>query len=353
MRVSADHLRAVSLAVLSSLGVDAGEAVTVADNLVMAERRGIATHGVNFLVPLADRIARKLVVVPTKVTVLGDADATAHLDGGNGLGQTAATRGMRMAIDRARRYGVGLVLVRNTNHIGLLAWYTLMAANEGLVGFSACNGAASMAPWGGAEAFFGTNPFSIAAPGGEGETPIVLDMSTSIVARGKIRRAERLKEKIPPGWALDASGSPTEDPTAAMKGTLLPIGGPKGYGMALFIDLVSGLLSGSKYSRDVKTFHQPEGPTGVGVTLLAIDIARFMPLARFRTLVAEYGGSIRGSKKSRDASRIFLPGEIEAEREIASATKGIEIDEPVVQSLDKLLEKAGAEIRMKDGEVRG
>ena len=209
-----------------------------------------------------------------------------------------------------------------------------------------------MAPWGGAEAVFGTNPFSVAAPGGEGD-PVVLDMSTSIVARGKVRRALRLKERIPLGWALDAAGSPTDDPQAAMKGTLLPIGGPKGYGMALFIDLVSGLLSGSSYSRGVKTFHQPEGPTGVGVMLLAIDIARFMPLDRFRTLLAEYGSSIRGSKKARDTARIYLPGEIEAERERASAVKGIEVDEPVCQSLDKLLEKAGSKIRMKDGEVRG
>jgi LDH2 family malate/lactate/ureidoglycolate dehydrogenase len=352
VRVSAEHLTAVSVAVLGAMGVDAGEAKTAADNLVMAERRGIATHGVNFLIPLADRIGRKLVIVPTKVTVLSDADAVAHLDGGNGLGQTAATQGMRLAIEKARRYGIGLVLIRNTNHIGLLAWYTLMAAREGLVGFSACNGAASMAPWGGAEPFFGTNPFSVAAPGGDG-APLVLDMSTSIVARGKIRRAERLRERIPLGWALDDTGSPTEDPAAAMKGTLLPIGGPKGYGMALFIDLVSGLLSGSKYSRDVKTFHQPAGPTGVGVTLLAVDIARFMPLEQFRALVAEYAGSIRGSRKAREAPRIYLPGEIEAERELNSANYGIEIDEPVAQSIDGLLQKAGLAMRMKDGEVRG
>ena len=259
---------------------------------------------------------------------------------------------MRSAIDKARRFGVGLSLVRNTNHIGLLAWYTLMAAGEGLVGFCACNGAASMAPWGGAEALFGTNPFSVAAPGGDAD-PIVLDMSTSIVARGKIRRAQRLKERIPPGWALDAAGNPTDDPQAAMKGTLLPIGGPKGYGMALFIDLVSGLLSGSKYSRDVTTFHQPEGPTGVGVTLLAIDIARFMPLDAFRSLVAEYGRTIRGSGKARDTARIYLPGEIEAERERASAAKGIEVDPPVCESLDALLSKKGLSMRMKDGEVHG
>jgi LDH2 family malate/lactate/ureidoglycolate dehydrogenase len=352
VRVSVDHLAAVSVSLLKAMGVDAGEARLVADVLLMAERRGIATHGVNFLPLLADRIEHGQVIIPTKVTTISDADAVTHLDGGNGLGQTAATQGMRSAIDKARRYGIGLTLVRNTNHIGLLAWYTLMAANEGLVGFSACNGAASMAPWGGAEPFFGTNPFSVAAPGGDG-TPIVLDMSTSIVARGKIRRAERLKEHIPLGWALDAAGNPTDDPQAAMKGTLLPIGGPKGYGMALFIDLVSGLLSGSSYSRGVKTFHKPEGPTGVGVTLLAVDVARFMPLDTFRTLLAEYSSSIRGSAKARDTSRIYLPGEIEAERELSSTKKGIEVDEPVCKSLDTLLGKSGLKIRLKDGEVHG
>lgn len=350
MRVSADHLRAVSLAVLSSLGVDPAEAATVADNLVMAERRGIATHGVNFLVPLADRISRGLVAVPTKVATVSDADAVAHLDGGNGLGQTAATAAMRLAIEKARRLGIGLVLVRNTNHIGLLAWYTLMAAEAGMVGFAACNGAASMAPTGGAEAFFGTNPFSVAAPGPAGD-PIVLDMSTSIVARGKIRRAERLKEKIPLGWALDPAGNPTDDPAAAMKGTLLPIGGPKGYGLAFFVDLVSGLLAGSRYGREVKTFHQPEGPTGVGVTVLALDVARFMPPDAFRALVAKHADEIRGSRRTAGVARIWLPGEIEAERERASAAKGIEVDAPVAESIDKLLAKAGLAIRVKDGEV--
>ena len=350
MRIAADHLATVSVALLKAMGVDEGEAKTVADNLVMAEKRGISTHGVNFLPLLADRIERGQVIVPTTVTVVSDADAVTHLDGGNGLGQTAATKGMRSSIDKARRFGIGLSLIRNTNHIGLLAYYTLMAANEGLVGFCTCNSAASMAPWGGAEPFFGTNPFSIASPGGDG-TPVVLDMSTSIVARGKIRRALRLKERIPLGWALDAGGSPTDDPQAAMEGTLLPIGGPKGYGMGMFIDLISGLLSGSKYSRDVKTFHKPEGPTGVGVTSLAIDITRFMPLDTFCSLLGQHGRAIRGSAKGREAGRIYLPGEIEAERERLSEKRGVEVDATVCQSLDALLSKAGLSMRLKDGEV--
>jgi LDH2 family malate/lactate/ureidoglycolate dehydrogenase len=176
-------------------------------------------------------------------------------------------------------------------------------------------------------------------------------MSTSIVARGKIRRAIRLKERIPAGWAIDAAGNPTDDPQAAMQGTLLPIAGPKGYGMALFIDMISGLLSGAKYGREVKTFHQPDGPTGVGVTALAIDVARFMPLDAFRALVREHSGTIRGSRKARGSERIYLPGEIEAEREGLSVERGIEVDEPVCQSLDKMLAKAGLAMRMEDGEV--
>jgi len=352
VRVSARHLSDVTVVLLHAMGVDAREAKLVADVLVMAERRGIATHGVNFLPLLADRIEQGQVIIPTRVTVISDADAVTHLDGGNGLGQTAAEQGMRSAIDKARRFGVGLSLVRNTNHIGLLAYYTLMAADEGLVGFCMCNSAASMAPWGGAEPFFGTNPFSVASPGGDG-TPVVLDMSTSIVARGKIRRALRLKEPIPLGWALDAGGSPTHDPQEAMGGTLLPVGGPKGYGMALFIDLISGLLSGSKYSRDVKTFHKPEGPTGVGVTTLAIEIARFMPLDTFHSLVEEHSRAIRGSAKAREAGRIYLPGEIEAERERLSEKSGVEVDAATCRSLDALLEKYGLPIRLKDGDVSG
>jgi LDH2 family malate/lactate/ureidoglycolate dehydrogenase len=318
----------------------------------MADMRGIPTHGVYFLPMLAERVERGLVALPTALKVVSDSGAVVHLDGGNGLGQTAVAEGMRAAIEKARRFGVGLALIRHTNHIGLLAYYSLLAAAQGMIGFCMCNGAASMAPWGGAEAFFGSNPFSVAAPGG-GEAPVVLDMSTTVVARGKIRRALRRKERIPLGWALDAGGVPTDDPEAAMKGTLLPIGGPKGYGMAFFIDLICGLLAGSRYGRELKSFHQPEGPTGVGVATAAIDISRFMPLATFASLVDAHARAIRGSAKAEDAGRIYLPGEIEGEREHLSAERGVEVDDSVCQALDGLLEKKGLAMRLKDGEIPG
>jgi LDH2 family malate/lactate/ureidoglycolate dehydrogenase len=207
-----------------------------------------------------------------------------------------------------------------------------------------------MAPWGGAEAFFGTNPFSIAAPRGAGN-PIVLDMSTTVVARGKIRRAVKLKEAIPLGWALDANGVPTDDPEAAIGGTLIPVGEHKGYGMAFFIDLVCGLLSGSSYARSVRTFHKPEGPTGVGVMMMAVEINRFMTLDRFSNLIDEHIRTIRDSSKAKGQERIYLPGEIEAEREQLNRNRGVSIDPPVMKTINGLLEKNGLGLRLEDGEV--
>jgi LDH2 family malate/lactate/ureidoglycolate dehydrogenase len=214
-----------------------------------------------------------------------------------------------------------------------------------MVGMVMCNGAASMPPWGGAEPFFGTNPISIAVPNGSDE-PVVLDMSSSLVARGKIRRAERLKEAIPLGWALDQNGEPTTDPSAAMKGTLVPIGGPKGYGLALMVDLLAGLLPGSQFGPQVKTFHQPLGPTGVGVFIMAIDVNRFMPIHQFKGLVQSYGESIKKSRKAKGVSRIYLPGEIEFEKEKKAVSEGIELSDSVVSNLNQLLEKVKSPLKL-------
>ena len=350
MKVAADHLEKIGVTLLQTVGVGRQEAEVVAEKLVEAELRGVPTHGINLLPTIIDRIERKLIEVPTNLKVKTEDEAITHIDGCNGLGQVAAVEGMNRCIEKARRFGIGLSLISNTNNIGLLAVYSLMAAKEKMIGICACNGAASMAPWGGAEAFFGSNPFAVAAPGGT-ENPVVLDMSTTVVARGKIRRAARLKQRIPLGWALDASGSPTDDPEAAIQGTLMPVGEHKGYGMAFFIDLICGLLSGSSYARAVRTFHSPEGPTGVGVMTMAIDLNRFMPFKHYAKLVDEHIRTIRDSTKAKRQNRIYLPGEIEAELEDLNRMRGIAVDPPVVKTIDALLEKRGLDLRIGIGEV--
>lgn len=338
---------AVVTKLLQAIGAEDKEARLVAKILVQADLRGIRTHGCAFLPLIAERYAHGLLNIPTKTMLITDEGAIAHIDGNNGLGQVAAVEAMQLSIHKARNHGVALALIRNTNHIGFLGYYTMMAAAEGMIGICATNAAASVAPWGGAEPFFGSNPFSIAAPVANG-VPLVLDMSASVVARGKIRRAQRLNEKIPLGWALDETGCPTTDPAEALKGTLLPIAGHKGSGLALFIDLMCGLLSGSRYGRDLLTFHKPLGPTGVGAMFMAVDIGRFMPLARFETLVNEHAAAIRNSQKAVGVERIFLPGEIEADKADASQSRGIEVDSQIIEKINVLLEKNDLAIRIEE-----
>jgi LDH2 family malate/lactate/ureidoglycolate dehydrogenase len=347
LKIAADHLMEIITQLLQALGAGDKEARLVAKIMVEADLRGIRTHGCAFLPLIAERCAHGLLNIPTKTELITDEGAIAHIDGNNGLGQVAAIEGMQISIDKARNHGVAIALIRNTNHIGFLGYYTLMAAAEGMIGICATNAAASVAPWGGAEPFFGSNPLSIAAPVAGG-APVVLDMSSSVVARGKIRRALRLNENIPAGWAFDETGRPTTDPAEALKGTLLPIAGHKGSGLAFFIDLMCGLLSGSKYGRDLLTFHKPIGPTGVGAMFMAVDIGRFMPLGRFETLVNEYATAIRNSQKAVGVERIFVPGEIEADKADASKFQGIEVDSQIMEKINALLEQKDLALRIEE-----
>jgi LDH2 family malate/lactate/ureidoglycolate dehydrogenase len=346
MKIQSNRLKEIAIHILTGLNATADEAALTAESLIRAEMRGTDTHGVVFLKLLANRLDTQMVSLPTQLKIIKEDMATGLIDGGNGLGQVAAHRAMTMSIEKAKRGGIGCCLVRNTNNIGFLAFYTMMAAENGMIGIIMTNGAASVSPWGGAQPFFGTNPMSIAVPGGPVETPVVLDMSSSLVARGKIRRAHRMKESIPLGWALDENGNPTTDPAAALKGTLAPIGGPKGSGLAMMVDILAGMLSGSKYGPDVKTFHQPEGPTGVGVCCIAIDVEKLMPVENFRSLLGSYTESIKGSKKASGVSRIYLPGEIEAEKERVSLKNGIEINPGTAKDLNDLLERVKSPVRL-------
>lgn len=342
--VTPERLKDAVIEVLKGLGASEDEAPLAAESLVRAEMRGTDTHGLPYLKLLVERIEAGMVSVPTRVAVLKDEGATALLDGGNGIGQVAGWKAMEISLRKAREFGIGSTLIRHTNNLGFFAFYTLHAARQGFAGIAMGNANAAISPWGGAEAFFGTNPISIAVPGSP--EPIALDMSSSLVARGKIRRAQRLGEKIPLGWALDESGAPTEDPGAALKGTLLPIGGPKGYGLAFMVDVLAGMLSGSAFGQDVKSFHQLTGPTGVGALTLAIDVERFMPLDQFRNSLKGYVDSIRVSRKAKGTARIYLPGEIEAEKERASRERGIELSPASVESVNHLLEKLKSPMRL-------
>ncbi len=340
-KIKREELLCCATEVLSILGENKPGAEITAESLVFADERGISTHGTYLLTPIANRAKEGQLDLPTRITTVQENSAVAVLDGGNGLGAVAGKMAVDLCIKKAKSYGISLVLIRNTNNLGALAFYTEKIAREGMIAIMGCNAAPAMAPWGGAEAFLGTNPFAIAIYTGK-ELLFSADMATSIVARGKIRKAARDGKAIPDSWALDSEGNLTTSPLEALKGALLPMGGPKGSAIALAIDILSGLISGSSHAPNIKSFHTLDGDTGVGAFFIAIDIQKFMPLNEFAVSMDEYIQKIKGMKKAGFASEIFIPGEIEYRKELQSRENNIALDEKTCEVINSILAENGA-----------
>lgn len=345
MKVTAEELSQAAAVILEGLGETSDNAAKAADCMVYADMTGVVTHGTYLLKNISNRVKAGILSLPTCAEIIKDDMATAIVDGGNGLGFVAARFAMETAVEKAHEYGVGWVLIRSTNNVGCLGYYTNIAVWSGMIGVAACNANAAMAPWGGREAFLGTNPISVGIPAGE-EGPIILDMASSLVARGKIRKASRENKQIPEGWALDRSGAPTTDPDEALEGSLLPMGGPKGSGLAIVVDIISGILSGSKYGLDVSSFHSPDGPTGVGGICIALDISCFMDLHAFTGKVEDYVKNMKSLEKAQGHSRIYMPGEIENTKLAVSREDGINLDATMLDTINILLEMVDSDMKL-------
>ncbi len=348
MRIPEQTLLFAAKEILALLGEEKENARIAAEALVGADMRGVSTHGVNLLRLMSQRVAAKMLDLPTRIEVIKNDKATAVLNGNNGLGQVAAHHGIRASVEKAKRSGIGMAVVRNTNNLGALGYYSSQAASrDGVVSILMTNGNPSVAPFGGAEPFFGTNPVSIAVPSSGGRS-LVLDMSASVVARGKIRLAAMSGECIPPGWACDETGEPTTDPKRALKGSLLPLGGPKGSGLAMMIDILAGVLSGSSYGRRLKSFHELEGATGVGACFIAIDVGRFVDPASFAEMIGGYVGEMKGLRKQPGVNEILAPGEVELRKEEENRRSGIEVPDPVAKAINEILENLGSGLRISE-----
>jgi LDH2 family malate/lactate/ureidoglycolate dehydrogenase len=291
-----------------------------------------------------DRVRRGLVnprplLAPQQVTPVA-----AALDGHDGFGFVVAIKAMEHAMAMARNFGVGIVAVRRSTHFGMAASYVLPAIAAGFIGMIFSNAARAMPPWGGREPFLGTSPLAIGAPGGR-LAPILLDMSPAVAARGKIRRAARRGERIPLGYALDAKGEPTTDPVAALEGAVLPIGGPKGSGLALLMDVFSGVLSGAAYAGEVgdqyKDFDRPQN---VGHFLLALKPDLFVPLAEYQARMDRLVERLRQGRKAVGFSEILLPGEPETREEAVRRRRGIPYGESEIAALQQEAARAGVAV---------
>lgn len=338
-RVSADRLKDFCVTVLERAGVLNSHAHIVADSLVEANLRGIDSHGVVLLPKYVKRIKLGLINPKAVPKVVEDTGAIAVVDGDNGLGQVAATKAMEISMVKAREYGVGVVGIRNSNHFGMAAYIAMQAIESEMIGIVLSNAAPSMAPWGGTQPLFGTNPLAVAVP--TNHDPIVLDMALGVVARGKIRTAAREGESIPKGWALDEHGNPTTDPQAALKGSVLPIAGPKGYGMALIIDVLSGVLTGSSFADSISSVHETEGIAHVGHFVGAINIRSFMPVTLFKDRISKMIRKVHQSPLAKGVDRIYLPGEIEANEKRKRIRLGVPLGKIEQQQLLNLAEELG------------
>lgn len=344
MIIPVSTLKQGAVEILKYLGETHENAIKIAESLVKADMRGVTTHGTYLLKVISMRVEGGQLKLPTIPKVISDSGATAIIDGADGIGMVAGAAAIELGIEKARQYGIGMVVLRNTNNVGSLAYYTQLAAEQGMIAIMSCNAAPAMAPWGGAEQLMGTNPMAIAIPCDE--PGFTADMASSVVARGKIRKAARQGIEIPDNWALDVDGNPTTDPNKALKGALLPMGGPKGSAIAMAIDIISGLLAGSAYGKSLKSFHVLEGPTGVGASCIVIDVARFMAVDNFKELMARYTDNVKNMKKANGFNEILMPGEIECHKEEYSLENGIEMDDQQAASLNALLAEAGSEIRL-------
>lgn len=339
-RLAVEDLTSWCASILQACGVDAPEARITAATLVEADQRGLASHGVVMLPLYVERIRAGSVSPTAHPSVVTDAGAVAVLDGGHGLGQVAAQEGMALAIAKARQHGVGVVVIRRAFHFGGAYAPARQAARAGLIGIAACNTRPLMPAPGGATRVVGNNPLAIAVPQ-EGDEPIVLDMAMSEAAMGKIRLAAASGQSIPASWATDADGRPTTDPAAAIAGMLLPAAGPKGYGLALMVDLLTGGLSGGAVGSRVQgLFGDRAVPYDCSHLFLALDPSVFGTAQELRDAVAQLAGEVHDGAMVDPEARALLPGEREQRQEV-SAGATVTIDDSTLVALDALATELG------------
>ena len=338
------YLEECAAAIFSAAGAPLDKSQRVAELLVESNLVGHDSHGIIRVAQYVATIERGEIDPHAEITVESETDASAVLDGHWGFGQVVMSQAASMAVEKAARCGVAALTVRNANHIGRLGSYVEHIANRGMVGLLFANmhgSAACVVPWGGREGRLGTNPLAAGLPRPNAD-PIVLDMTTSVVAEGKIRVQRNCGASVPEGWIIDADGESTTDPAAFYgppRGGLLPFGGAaghKGYGLSVLVEILGGALSGAGCAGSGSR-------NGNGVLLLVVDIERFVPMESYMSEVGQLVEFVKSSPLSPGHTEIWVPGEIES-RERAVRSEGFEVDEQTWAEVVACADRLGAEM---------
>ena len=338
-------------------GVPADEAEIVTDVLLESDRRGIESHGCNRFKPVyIDRIKAGIQFAQTNFEILKETETTAVVDGHHGMGQVIGHKAMSMAIEKAKKYGMGMVVVRNSTHYGIAGYYTTMAAKAGCIGMTGTNARPSVAPTFGVEGMFGTNPFTLGVPTDE-DFDFNFDCATSITQNGKVEYYERIGEEIHPGTVIDIDGNPVEgDAGVALKkirqGTAAlttlggigeALGGYKGYGFAMFVEFLSSILQDGAYGKDLDG-KDAEGnirPYQLGHFFIAIDTDHFMGEDIARKKAGDIIRGVRASKKAPGEDRIYTAGEKEHDIWLQRKDSGVPINESVQKEMNQVRDDLG------------
>ena len=334
------ELTRLAVRVLEARGVAMHDAEDAARILVTGDLMGHATHGVLRLESYGERLRSGAMDASAKITVEEVAPAVVRIDGANALGPLVGMKALREAMARARALGVGIAFARNSNHFGAIAPYCLIAAGEGFASMIGSNASTTIAPTGGSETRLGNNPLGFGVPR-PGAGPVILDMAMSVVARGKIRAALQKGQPIPDTWATDRDGKATTDPKAALDGFLLPFGGYKGYGLALIVDLLAGVLSGAAYLTHVNSWlDDPQKPGNLGHFFFLVDTRVLGPTDWLAHRMADFDAIVHATPRADPAVPVRLPGEIELDRLERHRREGVTVDSALIARLEQLATRA-------------
>ncbi len=351
--VAIDTLERFMVDVFKGAGVPEEEARICADVLITADKRGIDSHGISRLKPIYyDRIKAGIQSPITKVEIIKEGPTSAVIDGHNGMGQVIAKRSMALAIEKAKKMGMGMVVVRNSTHYGIAGYYLLMAVEAGMIGITGTNARPSIAPTFGIENMLGTNPLTFGFPTDE-EFPFILDCATSITQRGKIEVYDREGKDIPSGWVIGEDGKARTDTHQILydlkigKAALAPLGGIgeetagyKGYGYATVVEILSAALQNGKYLKMLSDIQDGgKVPINLGHFFIAINIPSFIELDIFKKITGDILRALRSSKKAPGAERIYTAGEKEYLAWLERKEKGIPINENLQQEILGLKEE--------------
>jgi ureidoglycolate dehydrogenase (NAD+) len=343
MKVRPEQLEGFCVAALTKVGVTEREARTTVEVLVTTDTWGIFTHGTINLRGYIRRIQGGGIRKEAAPKIMREGPAWAIVDGDSGLGMVTSVFAMRVAMAKAKTAGLAYVGVRNSCHFGAAGYYASLALSEDMIGIAMCNDTPTVIVPGSRGAVLGSNPLAFAIPAGS-EKPILLDMATSTVAGGKVFAAAARGQTMPNHWLVDSMGLPTTDPTLfPSSATLTPMAGHKGYGLALLIETLSGILSGAAIAQHVLSwsFADTTLPTGHGAAFVAINIDAIMQSNEFKQRVDQTIREIRSAPRAKGVDRIYLPGEMEWEHRAGALAHGIDLPDDVVKNLRGVAQQLG------------